>query len=209
MTSPRLVGVTVGDRPAAWASLGFEVAGDRFTVGGVTVHLAGDTGGRGVLGWSLEPSSEGDIDGLLSVPTPPPAAPVSHRNGVTGVDHVVVGTPDVDRTTTAMEQHGIALRRAVDGLRGGDKAYRFFLLGTCLLEVIGPAAHDPDRTPRPAAFVGLAFVADDLEAAAALPDVAGEPRDAIQAGRRIVTLRTAEHDVSVPLAILTPRVRGR
>jgi hypothetical protein len=209
VTSPRLVGVTVGDRSEAWASMGFQIAADRFTAGGVTVHLVGDSGPRGILGWSLEPPVERDVDGLPLVSTPPPAHPVAHPNGVTGVDHLVVGTPDVDRTTTALEQSGIPLRRAVDGLRGGDKAYRFFLLGTCVLEVIGPAAHEPDRTGRPAAFVGLAFVGDDLEAVAALRGLAGEPRDAIQPGRRIVTLRTQVHDVSVPLAILTPRVRGR
>jgi hypothetical protein len=208
VTAPRLVGITIGDRPDAWMALGFEVADDRLTIGGVTVHLAGDTGARGMLGWSLEPPHSGDVDGLTSVPAPVPAPAAEHPNGVTAVDHLVVGTPDIDRTTAALEQSGIALRRAVDGLRGGDKAYRFFLLETCVLEVIGPVIHDPDRTPGPAAFVGLAFVASDLEAVASLPDVAGEPRDAIQPDRRIVTLRTSEHDVSVPLAILTPRVRG-
>ncbi len=81
----------------------------------------------------------------------------------------------------------------------------FVLLGTCVLEVIGPREHDPARTPAPAAFVGLAFVAPDLDVVAGLDGVAGEPRDAMQPGRRIVTLRTREHGVSVPVALLTPR----
>ena len=37
----RLVGLTVGDDPAAWRALGFDVADDRVTVGGVTLHLVG------------------------------------------------------------------------------------------------------------------------------------------------------------------------
>lgn len=201
----RLVGLTVGDGPEGWRSLGFAVAEDRLTVGGVTVHLVGDEGPRGLLAWSLDPPVEHDADGLASRPAPAPAPPDSHPNGVTGVDHVVVGTPHVDRTLEALAAVDLHPRRRVDGLRGGDRAYAFFLLGTCVLEVIGPRAHDPTRTPGPAAFVGLAFVADDLDASTALPGVAGVPRDAVQPGRRIVTLRGDDHGVTVPLAILTPR----
>ena len=109
------------------------------------------------------------------------------------------------RTLAALATVDLHPRRVVEGLRGGDSAYAFVLLGTCVLEVIGPREHDPGRTPRPAAFVGLAFVAHDLEAVAALDGVAGEPRDAVQPGRRIVTLRTQDHGVSVPVAVLTPR----
>lgn len=201
----RLIGLTVGDRPDAWRALGFEVDDDRFTVGGVTVHLVGDDGPRGLLAWSLDPAFEGDVDGLAHRPAVAPAPPRSHRNGVTGVDHVVVGTPHVGRTLQALAEVDLQPRRVVEGLRGGDRAYAFLVLGTCVLEVIGPRDHDPGRTPRPAAFVGLALVADDLGSLASLDAVAGEPRDAIQPGRRIVTLCTQERGVSVPVAVLTPR----
>lgn len=201
----RLVGLTVGDGPDAWRSLGFTVDDDRLSVGGVTIHLAGDQGPRGLLAWSLEPAVGEAVDGLVSQPAPPSVPPVDHDNGVTAVDHVVVGTPHVDRTLQALAAIDLHPRRRVEGIRGGDRAYAFLLLGTCVLEVIGPRTHDPTRTPGPAAFVGLAFVADDLDAVTALPGVAGAPRDAIQPGRRIVTLRGPEHDVSVPVAVLTPR----
>lgn len=203
--SRRLVGVTVGDRPEAWRSLGFTVPDDRFTVGGVTIHLVGDEGPRGLLAWSLDPPVGEDVDGLASRPAPTPSPPQQHPNGVTAVDHVVVGTPHVDRTLQALAAIDLHPRRRVDGIRGGGRAYAFLLLGTCVLEVIGPRTHDPARTPAPAAFVGLAFVADDLDAVTALPGVAGNPRDAVQPGRRIVTLRGPDHDVSVPVAVLTPR----
>jgi hypothetical protein len=201
----RLVGLTAGDRPDAWRGLGFTVEDDRFTVGGVTIRLVGDDGPRGLVAWSLDPPVAEETDGLASRPAPTPVPGVAHPNGVTAVDHLVVGTPHVDRTLHALAAIDLHPRRRVDGLRGGDRAYAFLLLGTSVLEVIGPHEHDPGRTPAPAAFVGLAFVADDLDAATALPGVAGEPRDAVQPGRRIVTLRSNEHDVSVPLAILTPR----
>ena len=203
--SPRLVALTVGDRPDAWRALGFDVEGDRFTVGGVTVQLVGDADDRGLLAWSLDPPVEDLVDGLAHRAAPPPVDERRHPNGVTGVDHVVVGTPHVARTLAALGDAGLTPRRVVEGLRGGGSTYAFLVLGTCVLEVIGPREHDPERTPRPAAFVGLAFVGDDLEAVTALDGVAGEPRDAIQPGRRIVTLRTQGHGVSVPVAVLTPR----
>lgn len=201
----RLVGLTIGDRPEAWRSLGFEVDDDRFTVGGVTVHLVGDDGPRGLLAWSLDPVIEHEVDGLAHRPVLTAAPPRSHRNGVTGIDHVVVGTPDVARTLQALAEVDLQPRRVVEGLRGGDRAYAFLVLGTCVLEVIGPGEHDPGRTPRPAAFVGLALVAEDLATVASLDGVAGQPGDAIQPDRRIVTLRTQRWGVSVPVAVLTPR----
>ena len=203
----RLVGLTVGDRPRAWRSLGFDVDGDRMTVGGVTIELVGDDGDRGLLAWSLDPPVDGGVDGLVHRHAPDPVAERAHCNGVAAVDHVVVGTPHVRRTLDALAAVDLEPRRTVEGLRGGDQAYAFLLLGTCVLEVIGPREHDPGHPPAPSAFVGLAFVARDLDAIGALDGVAGEPRDAIQPGRRIVTLRTAEHGVSVPVALLTPRPR--
>lgn len=200
----RLVGLTVGDDPAAWSALGFVVDGDRFTVGGVTIHLVGAGERRGILAWSLQPAVA-DADGLAHREAPVPVDSSAHPNAVVGVDHVVAATPHIGRTTDALAGTGITPRRTVDGLRGGASTYRFFVLGTCVLELIGPTHHDPSRTPRPAAFAGLAFVAPDLDAVTRLPGVAGDPRDAIQPGRRIVTLRTTEHDVSVPVAVLTPR----
>lgn len=201
----RLVGLTIGDRPEAWEAIGFDVDGDRVTVGGVTLHLVGDDGPRGVLAWTVDPPVDHDVDGLAHREGPAPVDERPHRNGVTAVDHVVVGTPHVDRTLEALAQVDLVPRRTVAGLRGGDRAYAFLLLGTCVLEVIGPRDHDPARTPGPATFVGLAFVAPDLDVVEGLGDVAGEPRDAIQPGRRIVTLRAREHGVSVPVAVLTPR----
>lgn len=205
----RLVGLTIGDRPDAWTALGFDVDQDRFTVGGVTVRLVGDDGPRGVVAWSLQPPVGGDVDGLAHQRAPEPVGEQPHPNGVTTVDHLVVGTPHVDRTLAALAAVDLVPRRTVAGLRGGDKTFAFLLLGTCVLEVIGPRDHVPSRTPAPAAFVGLAFVAPDLGVVGGLVGVAGELRDAIQPGRRIVTLRTQEHGVSVPVAVLTPRPAAR
>lgn len=218
-TAPRLTGLVVGDEPAAWRALGLPVVGDRCTVGGVTVRLAGAEGARGILGWELEPppgggggaDASGEVDGLPSasatgdVPASERAdasddGPSGRGYAVAAVDHVVVATPDVERTTAALGAIGLSPRRTVDAARGdAGVRYRFFLLGTCLLEVIGPVEPDGDG---PARFAGLAFTAPDLDV---FDTASGPPRDAVQPGRRIVTLRTRDHDVSVPIAVMTPR----
>jgi hypothetical protein len=207
-TAPRtLTGLVVGDDPAAWAALGLPVVGDRCTVGGVRVHLVGADGPRGILGWELDPPLDADVDGLPTaddVAADTDATTVASASGhgyaVAAVDHLVVATPDLDRTTAALTGVLGDPRRTVDAARGdAGTRYRFWLLGTCVLEVIGPAIADGDG---PARFVGLAFTAPHLDVFA---DVISDRRPAVQPGRTIATFRTREHDVSVPLAVLTPR----
>lgn len=198
---PTLRGLVIGDDPDAWRAAGFTVTGDMLTVGGVTIHLAGSDGERGIRGWWLDGAVAADADGLAHVPTPPaPVAEVDHANHVTGVDHVVAGTPDIDRTTAALAELGVHPRRTATGVRGRGATYRFFLLRTALLEVIAPAEVDADADG-PARFSGLAFVGDPDRLGAF-----GSPaRDAIQPGRRIATIETREWDISVPLAVMSPR----
>jgi hypothetical protein len=207
--APRLTGVVVGDEPAAWQALGFPVVGDRFTVGGVTVRLAGADGARGILGWELDPPAGAAVDGLApaevhGVPAPaadPTAVPSGRGYAVAALDHLVVATPDLERTTAALGGLDLRPRRTVDAARGDvGVRYRFFLLGTCVLELVGPA--EPTDGDQPARFGGVAFTAPDL---GAFPAVTGPPRDAVQPNRSIVTLDTRTHDVSVPVAVLTPR----
>lgn len=220
-TAPRLSGLVVGDEPDAWRALGLPVVGDRCTVGGVTIRLAGAAGDRGILGWELDPpvgggaagDPGGEVDGLRAADATG-ALPVSERArdrddgpsgrgyAVAAVDHLVVASPDVERTTAALERVGLTARRTVDAARGDvGVRYRFFLLGTCLLELIGPIEPDGEG---PARFVGLAFTAPDLDV---FDTASGPPRDAVQPGRRIITLRTRDHEVSVPIAVMTPRPR--
>lgn len=199
---PRLVGLQIGDDAAAWGRVGFEVDGDRFHVGGVTIELTGPAGTRGILAWSLEHPEPFSVDGLSHVERIDPCASTEHPNGATAVDHVVVSTPNVERTTHALERLGLTPRRTVEGIRSRDLVYRFFLLGTCVLEVIGPPDPAGDE---PARFRGIAFVAEDLEHLAGTVAGAGEPREAVQPGRWIVTVDTEAAGISVPAAFMTPR----
>ncbi len=199
---PELVGLQVGDDPEAWRAAGFAVDGDRFSVGGVTIELTGSPGPRGLLAWSLDHPEPFSVDGLSHVELVRPAAPADHANGACAVDHVVISTPNVQRTTDALDRLGITPRRTVEGVRGRDLLYRFFLLGTCALEVIGPREPSGDD---PARFAGVAFTAPDLEVVREATEAAGEVQDAVQPGRRIVSLAHARLGISVPTAFLTPR----
>lgn len=203
-----LVEVAVGDDPAGWSGVGFSVAGDgTCQVGSVTIRLVGTAGGRGIVGWGLSGLTvDGDVDGLPTSTAPPaPRLPVDaargdvHPNGVTRIDHLVVITPDIDRTTVAVESLGIGARRTREAGRG--RVQRFFRLGEVILEVVGPMRPVGEG---PATFWGLAFTVADLDATVdLLGDRVGTPRAAVQKGRRIVSLPT-DDAVSVPIAFMSP-----
>ena len=199
---PRLVGLQVGDDAGPWREVGFEVRDDRFAVGGVTVELTGASGRRGILAWSLEHPEPFSVDGLSHVEDIPEAPPSQHPNGAAALDHVVVTTSNLERTTHGLERLGITPRRTVQDVRGRGLAYRFFLLGTCMLEVIGPPEPVADD---PARFNGLAFATPDVEHVSRTVAAADDARDAIQPGRRIVTVDSSAAGISAPLAFLTPR----
>ena len=182
----RLVALAVADEPTAWQGAGFAIddAG-RCGLGDVVVTLTPGTG-RGVTGWFVD-GIDRPVDGLPTIDLPPPEpvdAAVLHPNGTTAIDHVVVATPDLDRTVAALEGAGLEARRVRDT---GRMRQVFFRLGDPILEVVGPPEPAGDD---PARFYGLALTVADLDAtAAALGDALGEVKDAVQPGRRIATLR--------------------
>jgi hypothetical protein len=201
----------VGDRPEEWAAAGFTVIAGVIGIGGTHIVCAGHDGGRGIRSahlTDLDPGGDtGDIDGMALRPQddrrPPDPASTTHPNRVVHLDHLVALTPDMDRTTAALVAAGLDHRRdrrfEVDG-RARRQA--FFRLGDVILELAGSDdAHDPG----PARLWGLAFTVDDLDATASvLGDRLGRVKDAVQAGRRIATLRTEELGVSVPIALMSP-----
>jgi hypothetical protein len=198
----------VGDEPGAWAALGFALEGDVCVLGDVRIRLAGADTGKGLAGWSLRGYEGADLDGLpttRSDQAAPSEAP-PHPNGITALDHVVAFTPALDRTVAALQGAGLDLRRIREApTPAGAPRQAFFRLGAGILEVVQQAAEMIEDAAGPAFFWGLAFVAPDLDATvAALGDAVGEPRDAVQPGRRIATLRRSA-GLSVPIALISPR----
>ena len=189
--------LTIGADPTAWKRVGFAIEGDMTRVGAVDLHFGT---GEGILGWRLT-SDVGEIDGLPVAPaagSKPRDAP--HPNGVTHIDHLVVFTPDLERTTHALEEAGIE-RRRVREVETDDGPLRqgFFRFGEVILEVVEHANVEPG----PARFWGITFAVEDLDACAELlGDRLGSIRDAVQPGRRIATVRR-EAELGLPVALIS------
>jgi hypothetical protein len=207
-----LATLVVGDEPAAWADAGFTVDQGACRIGQVRVLFLGAEGRRGIVAWSFRGLTEriGVLDGLPVGPSEPePAgAPVPHPNGSLVIDHVVLMTPDGERTTAALTAAGLEARR-VREIPGSDKGsgpttQTFFRMGRPILELVAR----PGRGEGPASFFGLALDVADIDA---LPerygDRLGRVKDAVQPGRRIATLRHEELGLSVPIAFMTPDER--
>jgi len=213
---PALVALSCGDPPALWESLGFTVDGDHCDVDGVRITLTGE--GTGMRAWTLAgitldegTSGEhvGRLEGLRTTVVDGPVAgsPV-HPNGVTAIDHVVVMTPDHERTITAFETAGLELRRtrAIVDTYGAPGSQAFFRPKGAIIELVGPVDPQPDAGG--ARFFGLAFTAEDLDAVAAhLGDRLKPAKQAVQKGRRIATLASSAGS-AVPIAIMSPHVPG-
>jgi hypothetical protein len=178
---PTLEQLEIADEPADWQKLGFDVEDGSCRVSSVLLRLVGKGPRRGILGWMLG-------DGEREPITAPP-----HPNGVARVDHVVLMSPDLDRTVADLRADGFDLRRIREGeTPGGSTRQAFFRLGEPILEVVqAPEGTSVARHPDgPARLWGLAFLVEDMaRTTATLGDLVGTPRDAVQPGRRIATLR--------------------
>ncbi len=210
MPGPALASVELAVVPDDWTGLGFNVDADGASrIGATVVRVAGPAADGAPLlpTWELrgtpppDTAAPASIDGLPTTWTqaPPPPADV-HPNTATAVDHVVVRTPDTGRTFAALEAIGMRMRHeriAGTGSRGLRQV--FFRHGEAIVEVVGPLQRSGDE---PSALWGLTVTVEDLEVAVAcLGAHAGAVRDAVQDGRRIVTVR-AEACGGLPLALM-------
>jgi hypothetical protein len=205
----------IGDDPRAWQAIGLDVdAGHTCHVGHIRLRFHPDAGARGIFAWTLAGTPDEavtDVDGLETRHGEPPSLgglAASHLLGVTNIDHLVVMTPDVDRTVAAVQQRlGLPLRRTREGEAYGRKMRQaFFRMGEVVLEVVGPP--DPDPAGGAATFFGLALTVMSLDEAIDFigPDRVGEPKAAVQNDRWICTVRSAA-GLAVPLALMSPEPR--
>jgi ABC-type Zn2+ transport system substrate-binding protein/surface adhesin len=217
-----------GDTSASWRAAGFTVTDDTCTVGHLGIILAGPDVGKGIVAWTVSgldvAPGTGQIDGLHTTFTAEPLDGhthhehtrhghtdhieghdhhVVHPNGVTSIDHVVVLSPDIDRTVGAFAAVGLAPRRErhTDSY-GAPMRQVFFRAGEVIVELVGP---DEPMGDGPAGFFGLAYTVVDLEATAELlGDRLSSVKDAVQPGRRIATLRTRALGMRVATAFMSP-----
>ncbi len=206
--------IVVGDEPDSWRAAGFRVDGSEARFGKVVIELVGAEGDRGVLGWSLA-GVAGDVEQIPTVVSSPersrttdvPAEPgaAGHTNSVFAVDHVVVETGDVDRTVQAFADVGMGeRRRSTMTTPMGERQQSFLWAGRVIVEVVGPVEPDSEAAM---GIWGLAFVSSNLQTTAhVLAENLSEPRDAVQPGRKIATMRTCALDISVPIVVMSPHV---
>ena len=213
----QLLQLTIGDNAEMWSSAGFDVMelpnGKPVCQVGSVQLLFDPIGKRGISGAAVCGMS-GVIDSLKFdkapnlTPSSIDACPRSvHPNGVTQIDHLVVTTPDCDRTTLAFESNGIHPRKV--RTFGNDEAkmrQTFFWLGDVILELVGP---DQSEANSHALFWGLALISDNLQATA---DYLGkrctQVKPAVQPGRKITTIKTREIGITTSLAVMSPHTKA-
>ncbi len=124
-----------------------------------------------------------------------------HEIGAVGLDHVVVMTSQLERTSDAIAgATGCELKRIRDL---GEMRQGFHRIGRggLIVELV----ERPDIPDGPASFWGLVVNVDDLDAACARigADRVSPPKDAVQPGRRIATVRP-DVGLGLPVALMTP-----
>lgn len=227
----RVEWLDVGGPVDPWRRLGLVVADDGLVpLVGTVLRL---TGGAepGITGWALSGVVAcGDVDGLateiVEEQTPRFAR---HELGAVALDHVVVATDSLERTSGALaDATGEPLKRVREA---GDLVQGFHRIGRggLIVEIVEraglPVSERCERTPTtrapaspaatgfggaapdvwnvPAAFWGLVLVVDDLGAAVDRlgSDVVGPAKAAVQPGRRIATVRS-NAGLGVPVALM-------
>lgn len=207
MAHGQLKAVIVDDAIESWNAAGFE-GDDVVTIGSTTIvptaaaERAVEGHRNGIVGVSVE--GIGELDGLVLGAWDPSSSPTDqsdHPNAVVAIDHIVVMTPDADRTTAAFEAQGLEARRVRRiELPDGDRRQTFFWMGDVICEVVGPDTADGDG---PARWWGLALTVRDLEATTdVLGALATDIKPAVQPGRFVSTLRR-DAGLGVPILFIS------
>ena len=198
---PSLTLVRLGADPQAWAAAGFTLSGHALAVGGITIEFMAPVGGIEGLGFDALPDGADGLDGI-PIEVAPMLADAVHENGVYAVDQVVIATPDFDRTATAMSEVGLGLRREAyrETEDGTHIRQGFVRAGEPVLELV----HTEAVPGTHAHGWGLGFITADLDRAVAdLEGLIGPPREAVQPGRRIATVRR-DANLGLPVVLMDP-----
>ena len=201
----RISELVVGGGAQNWALIGIAFDVDqRALLGDVALRL--DTSLEpGLHSWVLHGAEEDatNIDGVATshaIGEFQIAASVraDFDLGVIGVDHVVINTPDLMRTSDALTAAtGAPLKRVRDA--GNNVQQGFHRLGSVVVEIVT----SPTMHPGPASLWGFVLNVKDIYAVAnhVGPDVLSIPKPAVQAGKLIATFRSSV-GLGVPLALM-------
>lgn len=189
---PELTGLTLGGTCEPWGQFGFTATDGALDVG--AVRLTFDGGEPGLRGWTLDADAEAPTTKGSGLALP-------HPNGVTAIDHVVALTNDIGEAVTTLVARGFDHRRTRNE---GERRQAFFVLGPCLLELVGDV-----KEVGGFALWGITFVTNDVDASTDALRACGNARpdpfrEAVQPGRRIATV-PREAGLGLPVALITPR----
>jgi hypothetical protein len=205
----RLVALHVGGALTPWQAIGLTFDEFTCTLADVDVVVSGET--PGLHGWTIDVGRDEiiEIDGirtrLVSGTTPRPSMSTIGRQKVIGLDHVVVNTDNIDRTTQAITAAlGLEVRR--ERQLGNGAVQRFHKLENTIIEVVS----GPHITQPGASLWGMVASVDDLfELAEELGEnTTSPPKKATQPGRYISTVRGSV-SLGVPFALMTSRLLRR
>jgi hypothetical protein len=204
----RLVSLHAGGAVGPWQQLGLSFQGATSRLGDVAFVVDGNT--PGLVDWTIATDRDANlsIDGIVThLVSNDPGAHGSDAIGPTvgvRVDHVVINTDNGERTSAAIEDAlGVPLKRVRDAGRGVSQ--RFHTLDNTVLEIVsGPHVDNVGSS-----LWGMVLSVADIDALFAYlgPDVLSPPKQAVQAGRMISTVRGAA-GLGVPFAVMSPHVRG-
>ena len=192
-----------------WRSLGLVVTDEgRIPLFGTSLRVVEPTADdppSGIVAWELSGvdavNTPDLVDGLPTLVVSP-AEPLfaDHGLGAIGLDHLVVLTGDLERTSAAIAAAtGCELKRVreVGPMRQG---FHRIGGGGLIVEIV----ERPEVGGDSASFWGLVVNVDDIDAACALlADQIGPAKDAVQPGRRIATVRD-DAGLGLPVALMTP-----
>ena len=212
---PRAEWLTISGDPGAWRAIGLTVTDDgHIPLIGTSLRIVADGSPgaseveHGIVGWTLSgvgSTPPASIDGLATgIVAPQPPVYTDHALGAGAIDHVVVMTTDLERTSSAIAAAtGCELKRIreVGKMRQG---FHRIGRGGLIVELV-------ERTEieeGPARFWGLVLIVDELDEACERmgTDLISTPKDAVQPGRRIATVRE-EAGLGLPLALMSPDIR--
>ena len=189
-----LVQLTVGGASEPWHRIGvsFDTRGG-CRIGQVTLHLD-DQSSVGHCSWAFDPEVS-VIDGVPSASRVPAGEVVSTTYCL--VDHVVVMTDSLERTSSMIESAaGLALRKTRDASGGVRQA--FHRSGEVVIEVVeAPNITEPH-------LWGFVLVAPEFDRVLGElgESVVSAARAAVQPGRRIATVRR-EVGLGVHVALMS------
>ena len=206
MSSARIGELVIGGSRANWAQVGINFSHDGvFAIGEVLLRID-EALPPGMHSWALSniDSTVVSIDGISTTGNVANDR-IEHNDAQgfvltpLGIDHVVVNTPDLERTSDALhEATGAELKRIRDA--GNGVRQGFHRLGDVIIEIVSA----PSMPAGNASLWGFVLnVADVHEVAAYLgPDVLSPPKPAVQKNRLIATFRGAV-GLGVPVALMS------